>query len=68
MLTAPPTWRGRHATGTLDAQGGIAIAHSDGTTAYLQPGDVASDLASTLDSEGITAENTDVLLTDFLPE
>lgn len=60
-----PTWRGNHAHGTRDRVGGILVGHTDGSTAYVQPGDAANELAEALDGCH-TDENLDVLLCDQL--
>jgi hypothetical protein len=60
-----PTWRGNHAHATRDRVGGILVGHTDGSTAYVQPGDAANELAEVLDGCH-TDENMDVLLCDQL--
>lgn len=62
----PATWDGGAVKGWRDRMGGILIRHDDGAETYLQPGDDANDLADTLDSPKITADNIGALLCDML--
>ena len=50
IASAIPTWQTRHVSGWMDRTGGIRILHSDGAGTYIQPGDHAADLASTLNA------------------
>ena len=64
--TKIPTWDAGAVKGWRDSMGGIKIDHEDGTTAYVQPGDDATDLGNTLDRCGDDKENIGVLLCDYL--
>ena len=61
-------WNTTHVKGERDHFGGITITHEDGSSAYVQPGDDADDLAHTLDLCGDDEENIGTLLCDYLED